>query len=343
MTLLAGNSNVSAFLNLESFTNSKPWYVPFTAAQSGVASAIKIFGHGYDSGTHFRLCLWDSTGKLLATGAESSNDVEGWNTQTIPSTTIVGGQTYFLGFIGEAYVQLYSSDSWGSKSSGTFTYPIPPALTPGSDPSEMYDFAIYVDGTVGSPAATISSGTPTGTLGTATSAIVGLTTNQTSGTAYWVLDTAANITGISAAQIKAGNNKNGTAAAKAASVAVSNASPSSNITGLTSNTTYSVAAIQNNTNGDSNIITWTFTTAVATRSTSVHLLDGANAGIASTSISWFLTSTWGSSPLESGTTSTNSTGDLLLTGLVSAAGSYLLFMKLASDQNTNAMRPVTLV
>ena len=87
----------------------------------------------------------------------------------------------------------------------------------------------------------------------------------------------------------------------------------------------------------------TYSAGVATRSTSITLVDGSNAAVASTSIDWYLTSTWAGTVAASGTTSTNASGVLLITGLTPAAGSYKLFVKQASDENFYAMRPVTLV
>jgi hypothetical protein len=114
----------------------------------------------------------------------------------------------------------------------------------------------------GSPA-TISSATPSGTLGTSTSATLGATTDQTSGTLYGVVDVAASITGITVAQVKAGQNNAGAAPVASGNSTVSTTSPSIGVSGLTANTLYSYAVAQNNTNGDSNVLTGTFTTATA--------------------------------------------------------------------------------
>lgn len=114
----------------------------------------------------------------------------------------------------------------------------------------------------GSPA-TLSSPTPSGTIGTQTTATVGATTNQTSGTFYTVVDSGANLSGVTATQIKAGQKASGAAALASGNSAVSTTSPSAGVTGLTANTAYAYAAVQNNANGDSNVVTGTFTTAAA--------------------------------------------------------------------------------
>lgn len=113
--------------------------------------------------------------------------------------------------------------------------------------------------------ATISSATPSGAIGTQTTATVGATTDTVSGTFYYVLSaTQGHITGVTAAQIKAGNNSSGTAAQKSGSSSVISSTPSVSVTGLTANTTYYYAVVQNTTAGDSNVISsGVFSTAAA--------------------------------------------------------------------------------
>lgn len=108
---------------------------------------------------------------------------------------------------------------------------------------------------------TISSATPSGTLGTQTTATIGCTTDDNTGTLYVVVETAS-LTGITASQIKAGQNAGGTAADASANSAVSTTSPSAGVTGLTAGTAYNYAALQFS-GGNSNILTGTFTTASA--------------------------------------------------------------------------------
>lgn len=123
----------------------------------------------------------------------------------------------------------------------------------------LYDDFLVED--LAGSVASLSSGTPSGTIGTQTTATIGATTNQTSGTLYVVVDSAGNLSGVTAAQVKAGQKASGSAALAANSAAVSTSTPSAGVTGLTANTAYSYAIVQNNTNGDSSLITGTFTTA----------------------------------------------------------------------------------
>ena len=107
-------------------------------------------------------------------------------------------------------------------------------------------------------AATLSAASATPGTTTAT---ISATTDQSTGTLYVVVDTAANLSGVTAAQIKAGQKAGGSAALAAGSAAVSTTSPSVGVTGISATTLYSFAAVQNNANGDSNVVTGTFTTA----------------------------------------------------------------------------------
>jgi len=109
----------------------------------------------------------------------------------------------------------------------------------------------------GASTATLSAGTATPGNTTAT---IGATTDQTSGTFYVVVDTAANLSGVTATQIKAGQKASGSAALASGNASVSTTTPSVGVTGLAVETLYSYAAVQNNTNGDSNVVTGTFTT-----------------------------------------------------------------------------------
>ena len=200
--------------------------------------------------------------------------------------------------------------------------------------------------TPANPSAALTAPIPSGPIGSTTTATIGATTNQgTSGSnnVYAVATTAA-LTGITAAQVKAGQNASGsTSGVISGSAPVASTSVSITLSGLTAGTTYNYAIVQNNANGDSNVLIGSFTTSVASRSTSITFRDGSNAAVASTSINWFLTSSWGGAVLASGSTSTNSAGALLLTGLSPAAGAYKLFYQLASNENHNGMSPVILV
>jgi len=109
---------------------------------------------------------------------------------------------------------------------------------------------------------TISSATPSGTLTTTSTATVGCTTDDSTGTLYVVVDTAS-LSGITASQIKAGQNASSAAAVASGNSSVSGASPSVGVTGLSASTAYNYAVLQFS-GGNSNILTASFTTAAST-------------------------------------------------------------------------------
>lgn len=124
-------------------------------------------------------------------------------------------------------------------------------------------FAVGVPAATGGSSPVLSAPTPSGTLGTSTTASIGASTDTTSGTGYCVVDSAANLAGVTASQIKAGQKASGAAALAAGNVAVSASPFSIGVTGLSPSTLYSYAIVQNSTT-DSNIVTGTFTTGSGT-------------------------------------------------------------------------------
>lgn len=132
------------------------------------------------------------------------------------------------------------------------------STSPISDPSS---------GSTGGTVATLSAPTPSGTLATSTTATLGATSDQSLGTFYAVADTSGNLSGVTVAQVKAGQKASGSAALKSCNAAVSSSTPSCGITGLSSSTAYAYALEQTNPTGDSNLVTGTFTTGTATPAT----------------------------------------------------------------------------
>lgn len=194
---------------------------------------------------------------LLTAGAIAG---EGAYILNITGTTLVSGDKLKLGCVGTTLTVYYNGTSIGSVVDATYTT---------GQPGLAYEFGntdnSFITAWTGTDAAssgpTLSSPTPSGTLGTATTATLGCTSTAAAGTIYGVVDTAANISGITATQVVAGQNKNSTAAAFSANASVSALTPSVGITGLTASTTYSYALAQAN-SGNSNVVTGTFTTGV---------------------------------------------------------------------------------
>lgn len=192
---------------------------------------------------------------------------------------------------------------------------------------------------VSSSSPVISSPTPSGTLGTSTTATIGGSTNHPtagSNNAYCVVDSAANLTGVTETQIKLGQKASGTAAAASGNVAVTSGTFAISITGLTANTLYTYKIVQNDVDGDSNIISGTFTTAAATFTTTLNLVDTSNAAIANGyAVDWFEVAAWptgtGSLTVRSygSNITTISGGALVLSGPNSGSG--VVFLKSHSD------------
>src|SRR5690606_22405318 len=113
-----------------------------------------------------------------------------------------------------------------------------PAILISTDGGGQIISAWGADAGGGASPPTLSSATPSGTLGTATTATVGATSTSSTGDFYAVLSTSNNVSGASCTQIKAGNHSGGSAAAFADDAAVSTTSPSVGFTGLTGSTLY---------------------------------------------------------------------------------------------------------
>lgn len=212
------------------------------------------------------------------TGADTSNAFDAFQTATgtgtAPSlnlTTSVSNAAIFVGIgseggepsAGTGYTDFAFHDVWNWThgeydldvgASGSKTVP---AINSGGSNWEMIAVAIKPAAS-GSPP-TLSSPTPSGTLGTATTATIGATSDDTTGTFYAVVDTDS-LTGITATQVKAAQDAGGGVVVDDCNAAVSTTSPSCGATGLTASTAYNYAAVQNNSNGDSNVVTGTFTT-----------------------------------------------------------------------------------
>lgn len=131
----------------------------------------------------------------------------------------------------------------------------------------------------------ISDGTPTGTVSGSFTA--GFTTDTASGTARIVIDSAANLSGVTATQILAGQKANGTAAAyDSGNITVTDTSPDYAFSGVAT-ATYTVAAAHSDGVDNSNVLTWTLTVDATapsfSASPSVSAIAATTATIAGTS------------------------------------------------------------
>lgn len=200
-----------------------------------------------------------------------------------------------------------------------------------------------------SAAPVLSSATPSGTIATQSQAAIGATTTQVEGTAYCVLTTVSgDLTGITNAEIEAGNVHGGASAPFDGSASITDSTPEITITGLTANTTYYFAISQAATSGDSNILTGSFTTAAASTTVTqqMYAADGVTPLNAVTRRFWTKATLYGAA-YDGGTSglaiTCNSSGEFVLTGLtVPAGGGYLTYHDPA-DNTKSINIPVTFV
>lgn len=197
--------------------------------------------------------------------------------------------------------------------------------------------------------ATISSGTPSGAIGTQRRVTLGATSTQSTGTFYGVISaTEADITGITAAQVYAGQYAGGGAATLAGNAAVTDSTPSVEITGLTPATTYYYAVMHRVGTENSNVIsTGSFTTAVATSTTTLTLRDGAGALLNAQTLNFWTRTGLNTAAVDGGTSGLSVTCDasgvFTFTGLSVDAGAGFLTVQNPSDNTYSANYPVTFV
>ena len=243
----------------------------FYCANATANAANVVQGNFSNSIAYRGITVWQVRGHDPGAGFVVDSDVQtGSGTATMTSPSITAGDAAFF-FIGDyagttatpgsgwtedaddsaaAYKAYHRIDSPGGTYAASGTLAV----------STNYGLGIISIAAAGPSTATLSAPTPSGTLGTDTTATIGATTDQTSGTFYAVVDSAANLAGVTATQIKAGQKASGSAALAADSNTVSGASVTADITGLSAATLYAYAAVQNNANGDSNVVTGTFAT-----------------------------------------------------------------------------------
>lgn len=196
--------------------------------------------------------------------------------------------------------------------------------------------------------ATISSGTPSGTIGTQRSATLGATSTQSTGTFYGVVSSSsADITGITASQVQNALYAGGGAATFAANDTVSDSTPSVAITGLSPSTTYYYAVMQRTSSTNSNVVTGSFTTAVATSSTTLTLRDSAETLLNAQTLNFWTKLTEYGAAVDGGTgglsATCNSSGVFTFSGLSIDAGAGFLTVKNPADNTYSANYPVTFV
>lgn len=196
--------------------------------------------------------------------------------------------------------------------------------------------------------ATISTPTPSGTIGTSTQATIGCTTNQNNGTLYYVASTnAAVITSITdPAIIIAGQVQGGATAPFSGAATVSTLSPSVLATGLTANTTYHYALCQVTSGGNSNVLnTGSFTTALASSTVTQQMVNSVGTPLNAVSRRFWTRTSLNGAAIDGGASgllvTCNASGQFVLTGLSIPAGAGWLTYSDDADPTKSINIPVT--
>jgi hypothetical protein len=237
-----------------------------TIATSKVASKMGVRVSTSGTPGALKFGLYDISGNLLAqsTADTVSSTTMEWVDSGAISVNLAAG-SYFVLVSGEVSSIRYNFSTSGDGSYATEVYATAmqesETITDSGDEGQLYAVRLELDDAASAP--TLSSATPSGTLGTETTATVGATSTASTGTFYAILSTSNNASGASCTQIKAGQNSTGASATFAEDDTVSTTSPSVGFTDLTAGTLYYYAACHTDTNGDSNVVSGSFTTAAA--------------------------------------------------------------------------------
>lgn len=212
--------------------------------------------------------------------------------------------------------------------------------------TELADLNAYMsEKWFGVGAATLSAGASSNV--TQTTATVGATTDQNTGTLYLTLtDTASHRDTVTATQVTDGQQDSGAAAQLASSGAVTTTSPSIPLTGLTPGTTYYWDIAQENGNGISNLQSGSFTTAAASRTVTVQLRSRATGTLLNNVARRFWTRlTLSGAAVDGGAdglnVTCNASGQFVLTGLTIAAGAGYVTYHDPADNTKSINIPVT--
>ena len=153
-TVLLGPTDLSNFTDDTRFLVPDDVYYYFSG-YSGIASAsankarIYMYEDPTTGSPYITLCLWDSSGTLLAYTEVDTNDGDNWYSGTFDSApSIVEGTTYYLGVFAGGYVGIYRRPSDPTyvvlSPSGSISYgsagsnPTPPNVSPSTDPDSPY-------------------------------------------------------------------------------------------------------------------------------------------------------------------------------------------------------------
>lgn len=259
---------------------------------------------------------------------------------------LTSGQTYAVAFRAVTNTSVIRAAASGFSRNSTLTGTSALAANWTDNGSTDYKHGIWLD--TRSTAAVISDPTPSGTLATQGRATLGATSTQSSGNIYGVISsTQGDITGITAAQVYAAQYSGGGAATFSGNAAVSATSPSLLITGLTPNTLYYYALTHRVGSNNSNVVTGSFTTAVATSTATLTLKDENNVALNAQTLNFWTRTTLNGAAVDGSTNglsvTSNSSGVFSFSGLSVSAGAGFITVRNPNDNTFSANYPVTFV
>lgn len=158
MTLLVGDNATGSYTGTDGYNGANRMQIRlFTAAASGNATSLRLYVSNWDTASG-KLCLFDSTGALLASTAAINTGAPGVVSGAIASTPIVAGNNYYLGFILDtpAAQQFFTDSTLSYIYSPTNSFTTPVSFSVGGIVVDngYHRFMMYADGA-------LSGGSPT--------------------------------------------------------------------------------------------------------------------------------------------------------------------------------------
>ena len=258
-------------------------YSPASAEQ--VYRLGAYIGGNIGDGSGIEIGVYDITSgapgaPLVASGVKSVLTANALNGVDITPVNLVIGRVYAVAVrvISSTAVSLVRAFQTNACRDSTLTGASALGATWSDSAGLSQKYGIYAYTQSAATAPIISTGTPTGT--TTPTPTLGFTTDTNSGTARFVVDSAANLSGVTAAQVLAGQKASGAAAAYATgTITVSSTSIADTLSAVLPLGEYTAAAAQDDGENLSAVLTWTFTVgpymAAAETGDDVFAADGA--------------------------------------------------------------------
>lgn len=212
--------------------------IPITISNSGETGAsIHLRTDGTTAGCQLAVAIYDGSNNLVDSGSATvgaSNDGD-YISANLSGESLPAGNYVIMARVDESDVSAYFSDLANAGRQCDAWAAFPGWDDPETIDTDSRDYDIYL--TTNEPASAATLSTPTATSITQTTATIGCTTDNATGTLYGVVTTSA--TPPSEAQVAAGQDHTGaTAAASGTNASLSVGANTIDVTGLTADTTY---------------------------------------------------------------------------------------------------------